>query len=115
VVFAAPVNLVAHLGGRKAVVALHVLRMHALALQLAFGQPVVEGNVGSVADELVVKAVDALAVGAVLAEHLGRPHLVLGVRRGAVQTLASRAVGANGFVLLDLFAALGSHRWFFLL
>jgi hypothetical protein len=42
--------------------------MHALALQFLLLQPVVEGNMGSIRNELFVKAVHALSVGPMLAE-----------------------------------------------
>lgn len=45
--------------------------MDALAFELTLLQPVVEGDVSDVRDELLVEAVDTLGMGTMLAEHLG--------------------------------------------
>jgi hypothetical protein len=70
VVFAIFIDLVAHLGRREAVIAFYLKGMDALAFQFALFEPVIEGNVGSIRDELFVKAMHAFGIGTVLAKHL---------------------------------------------
>lgn len=65
-ILASSIDLIAHLGWRKAVVALDIGWMHAFAFEFALLKPVIEGDVSSVGDELFVEAVYAFGVWAVL-------------------------------------------------
>ena len=69
VVSARSIDLVSNLGGREAVVALGVRGVHSLAFQFPLLEPVVEGDVCGIGDELLVEAVHAFCVWTVLAQH----------------------------------------------
>lgn len=94
VVAAGAIDFVPHSGGGKAVVALDLGWMDALAFELALLEPVIEGHVGGIGNELLVQTVHTLGVRAVLAQHLSLAFLVFEVHWSAVETLASGSVVA---------------------
>ena len=109
---ASGVNLVSHLRWRQAVIALDFLRMHPLALQLLLGQPVIEGDMGSISDKLVAQAVNALSIGTMLAKHLGCSLPVLEINSRAVQAPSYGPVIALWRLFFHLLPCLlGQWRW----
>lgn len=65
--FAGSIHLIANSRRRKAVVALDLSRVYSLTLELLLLQPVIEGYVGSIRDELFIQAMHALGIRTMLA------------------------------------------------
>lgn len=105
------VYFIPHSGRREAIIALHLCRVNSLALQFALLQPVVEGNVSGIRDELFVQTVNAFGIWTMLTKQLSLSFLILGVCWGAVKAFTARTVIALtplGFAFL-LFGLLAAH------
>lgn len=96
------INFIPHLRRWQTVVALYVSRMHSFAFEFPLSKPIIEWNVSSICNELIVKAMNALSIGSMLTKHFGSFFFVLWINCSAVQASPSWSVITFGSILFFL-------------